>query len=228
MKPRENAPLAALAASVAASGTPMPLPRRPLIVGVGGTLRRGSATERVLRVSLAAAQAAGADVEIVAGDALNVPIYAPGVTERDAASRRLVDLYRRCDGLIIATPAYHGSISGLVKNVLDYTEDLRGDARVYFDGCAVGCICCAAGWQAGGQTLATLRSIVHALRGWPTPLGAMINTSQPIFGTTGELIDEAITMQLQLVGRQVTEFALKTLAFQASTSERVMTRVAPQ
>ncbi|SMG26332.1 NADPH-dependent FMN reductase [Paraburkholderia susongensis] len=216
MKPRDNehalqASDAAHVMAMASAGAAVP--RRPLIVGVGGTLRPGSATERLLRVSLAAAEAAGADVEVIAGGALNLPIYTPGLTERAPAMQRVIDLYRRCDGLIIASPAYHGSVSGLIKNVLDYTEDLRGDARVYFDGCAIGCICCAAGWQAAGQTLTAMRSIAHALRGWPTPLGAMVNTSLPIFDVSGLLIDEAARMQLEIVGQQVTEFARKTLAF---------------
>ena len=61
---------------------------------------------------------------------------------------------RRADGLIVATPAYHGGVSGLVKNALDFTEDLRGDERVYLSGRAVGCIVCADGAQAMGSTLA--------------------------------------------------------------------------
>ncbi len=61
-------------------------------------------------------------------------------------------------------------------------------SRRNFEGCArlsrrrsVGLIATAYGWQATGSTLATLRSIVHALRGWPTPLGAAINSSGGIF-----------------------------------------------
>ena len=115
------------------------------------------------------------------------------------------------DGIILATPAYHGSISGLVKNALDYAEDLRSDARIYFDGCAVGCICCAAGWQAAGHTLVAMRTIAHALRGWPTPFGAMINTSLPVFDASGGL-DDSATLQLKLVGQQVAEFARMRLA----------------
>ena len=187
--------------------TPGASTRTPLILGLGGTARRGSSTERLLRASLAAAEEAGAQTEIVAGDDLEMPIYAPGTTDRDAKAKRLVDLFRRMDGIIIATPAYHGSLSGLVKNALDYTEDLRADERVYFDNCAVGCICCAGGWQAAGQTLTALRSIAHALRGWPTPFGAMVNSSLPIFGENGEVADESVAMQLQIVGRQVVEFA---------------------
>lgn len=181
--------------------------RTPLILGLGGTARSGSSTERLLRASLEAAESAGARTEIVAGDGLALPIYVPGSTDRDEKAKRLVDLFRRMDGIIIATPAYHGSLSGLVKNALDYTEDLRTDERIYFENCAVGCICCAGGWQAAGQTLTALRSIAHALRGWPTPFGAMVNSSLPIFDETGAVADETVQMQMQLVGRQVVEFA---------------------
>ncbi|WP_246479705.1 NADPH-dependent FMN reductase [Kaustia mangrovi] len=181
--------------------------RQPFILGIGGTSRRGSATERVLQISLEAAREEGAETALVAGDDLKLPMYAPGVSDRTPEAARLVSLFRKCDGVIIASPAYHGSLSGLLKNALDYTEDLRGDERVYFDGCAVGCICCAGGWQAGGQTLAALRAIAHALRGWPTPLGAVVNTSLPVFGEDGSLADGQAVSQLRTVGWQVTHFA---------------------
>lgn len=192
------------------------IPKRPLILGVGGTARNGSSTERVLRACLDFAVRDGAEVEVFTGEELLLPIYAPGSMERDANARRVVDLLRRMDGIVVASPAYHGSISGLVKNVLDYTEDLRSDERVYFDNCAVGCICCAGGWQAGGQTLAAMRAMAHALRGWPTPFGAMVNTSLPIFDEKGCLTDESVTNQLRMVGEQVVQFAKMRMAMVAA------------
>ena len=72
---------------------------------------------------------------------------------------------------------------------------------------AVGLIACAGGWQAGAQTLAALRSIVHALRGWPTPLGASLNTSTGIFDASGHCVDLSSKMQLESIGKQVVEFA---------------------
>jgi len=182
---------------------------RPLILGLGGTSRNGSSTERLLRVSLEAAEAAGARVEVIAGEGLDLPMYVPGNADRPANAKRLVDLFREMDGIVIASPSYHGSISGLLKNALDYTEDLRADERVYFEDRAVGCICCAGGWQGAGQTLAAIRAIAHALRGWPTPFGAMVNTSLPIFDENGGLIDEGVRSQLAIVGRQVVDFALR-------------------
>lgn len=179
----------------------------PLILGVGGTTRAGSTTERALSVALRAAAAEGAETVIITASDLVLPMYATDPAVRTPAAARLIDLYRRCHGLIIASPAYHGSLSGLVKNALDYAEDLRMDERAYFDGIAVGVIACAGGWQAAVQTMGVLREIAHALRGWPTPLGAALNNSVRLFDDTGECLDLSSKFQLENVGRQVVQFA---------------------
>ena len=179
----------------------------PLILGLGGTTRPGSTTERALAVALRAAAQEGADTVMISGSDLLLPMYTPNADERTDEGRRLVDIYRRCSGIIIASPAYHGSMSGLIKNALDYAEDLRMDERTYFDGIAVGMIACAGGWQAAVQTLTALRAVAHALRGWPTPLGAALNSSVGLFGPEGECTDLSSKFQLETVGRQVVQFA---------------------
>lgn len=180
---------------------------RPLVLGIGGTPRAGSTSEKALVISLKAAEAAGAETLMIGGPDLMFPMYNPADPERTQKARDLVEAIRRADGLIVASPSYHGSLSGLIKNALDYTEDLRGDARVYLDGMAIGLIVCAGGWQGAGQTLGALRGIVHALRGWPTPLGATLNTSTPLFSESGECTDLSSRFQLEEVGRQVAGFA---------------------
>lgn len=185
--------------------------KRPFIVGIGGTPRRGSSSERALALSLAAAEAHGADTRLIAGPDLLLPIYVPGESHRTVKARNLLEAFRRCDGVIIASPSYHGSVSGLIKNALDYTEDLRADERMYWDDIAVGCLVCAGGWQAAGQTLAALRAIVHSLRGWPTPLGVMLNTSDNLFDEQGNCLDRRMRIQLETVGKQVVEFARRQM-----------------
>lgn len=182
---------------------------RPLIVGVGGSLRMQSTGQKALAHVLARAAERGARTELISGPALDLPLYSPDTAERSEAAARLVALMRECDGVVICSPAYHGSVSGLVKNAIDYTEDMNRDARVYFDGLPVGCIACGAGWQAAGQTLAALRAIAHALRGWPTPMGGMINSTQPIFDAEGTCVDASVRFQLDTIADQVTEFALR-------------------
>jgi FMN reductase len=188
----------------------------PFIVGLGGTTRPGSTSERALQVALARAQALGCETLALAGPQLPGDIFDPSRPDRSEAARRLVEALRRADGVLIATPAYHGGISGLVKNALDFTEDLRDGPRVYLQGRAVGCIVCADGAQAMGSTLAALRAIVHALRGWPTPFGAAINSSSKPFGAPGQAADGAAISACELVADEVVGFARMAASLRAS------------
>ncbi|MEB3371374.1 NADPH-dependent FMN reductase [Saccharopolyspora mangrovi] len=180
---------------------------RPLIVGLGGTLRESSSSERALRHALAAAAGQGARTKLFAGQALDLPMYTVDRSGRTPAAIALVDALAQADGVIIATPGYHGGISGLVKNALDYVEDLRDHAPPYLDGRAIGCIVCAYGWQATTTTLVSLRSTVHALRGWPTPLGVAINSAQTIFDDAGQVVDDQCARHLTALSSQVLDFA---------------------
>lgn len=182
--------------------------RAPLIVGIGGTVRTPSSSERVLIRALAAAEAAGARTQLFGGEILSrLPIYNPNDAEHPPERSALVEAVRGADGVIVATPGYHGSLSGLIKNALDSLEPLREDARPYLDGRAVGCIVVADGWQACGSALAALRGIVHALRGWPTPLGATLNSATQPFDDAGALKNERDIWQVETVAKQVVEFA---------------------
>jgi FMN reductase len=180
---------------------------KPLIIGIGGTTRPNSSSEIALQISLAAAKEAGAETIILSGLECQLPLYAAEDSSRTPEALTLIDLVKRCDGVILSSPSYHGSISGMLKNALDYVEDLRSDSRPYFEGRAVGCIVSAAGWQGVGTTLTALRSIVHALRGWPTPLGVGMNSLTKPFGPGGECRDEALQAQLRMLGQQVVQFA---------------------
>ena len=181
--------------------------RKPVIVGIGGTTRANSSTEKALRFALGVAEKDGAEVIMFDGPTLEkMPHYAPERPERADEARALVEAVRRADGVIVATPGYHGTISGLVKNALDYTEDVREDDRPYFADRPVGCIATGAGWQGTVSAMEALRSVVHALRGWPTPLGAAINTAEPAFSPDGDPIDDKVAFQLTTVAQEVMRF----------------------
>jgi FMN reductase len=175
----------------------------PLVVGLGGTLRANSSTERALRFCLASVERQGGRTRFFSGPQLNLPMYAPHELERTPAALELVAALRGADAVVVGSPGYHGAISGLVKNALDYIEDLREDPRVYLDNTPWGCISCAYGWQAAVGTLGQLRSIGHALRAWPTPLGVAINSADRIWDESGELIDDTVRGQLDMLATQV-------------------------
>lgn len=183
--------------------------RRPLVVGIGGTTGGTSSTERALRIALDAAADAGFRTRLFGGaDMAKLPLYDPRAAQRTAEEREFVDTVRDAAAMIIASPGYHGSISGLVKNALDLLEETARDTqRAYLADMPVGLICTAYGWQATGSTIAALRAIVHALRGWPTPFAAAINSQITKFDGEGGANDPAVLEQLRLIGRQVARFA---------------------
>jgi FMN reductase len=180
---------------------------RPLVVGIGGTTVSPSSTERALEIALRASEARGAEVRMFGGAFLaRLPLYVPRSSERTSEESEFIAAVRRADGIVIASPGYHGSISGLVKNALDLLEETAADPRVYLSDLPVGLIATAYGAQATVGTIAALRSIVHALRGWPTPLAAAVNSAVSRFSDDGACSDPAVRAQLALVGEQVVDF----------------------
>lgn len=178
------------------------------IVGIGGTTRPNGSTEKALRLALRSAEDEGATTTLFDGpDLARLPMYAPEVPDRVEVAHELVAALRDADGVIIGSPAYHGSVSGLVKNALDYAEDLREDTRPYLSGRAVGVLTTGYGWQGIVTTLQTLRQVAHALRGHPTPLGAGINSAEAKFAEDGSVSDDKAAFQLHLVGHEVVALA---------------------
>jgi FMN reductase len=168
----------------------------------------------------------GMRIKIISGAALVMESYEPGAPARSDNAKALVASLREADGVLISSPSYHGSIPGLLKNAIDYTEDMRGDDRPYFDGRAVGCIVCADGAQALGSTLFTLRTIILALRGWPTPYAVALNSALKPFEANGNINDIEVAKQLQMVVSQVVEFSQRTQI--ARAAEAAPTKIGVQ
>ena len=177
-----------------------------LVVGIGGSVDAGSQSERALQSVLTAARGLGADTESFTGSDLELPAYHSGAVLPPAA-RGYVEAVRRADAVVISSPGYHGTVSGLVKNALDYLEELRTDDRPYLDGRPVGLIAVARGWQASVATLGTLRQVTHALRGWPTPLGLAVHSGVTTFDENGFTADVATAQAVGVMALQLSDFA---------------------
>lgn len=183
------------------------IPRsQPLVVGIGGTTRPNSSTEKVVRLVLGAAAAKGARTVQFTGVDLVLPIYDPDNLSRCAKSQQLVDALRAANCVVIGSPGYHGGISGLVKNAIDYMQDMASDARPYLDGLPIGCVGTGAGWQGANFTLGAIRTISHSLRAWPTPLGIAANTNDLLFDANGNCLQPALLKQTELMAEQLLAF----------------------
>jgi FMN reductase len=189
------------------------------ILGIGGSFREGSSTEQALAYCLGQAKGLGADIQMLGGEFLSgLPIFDPRPDKDTGAQHELVRAVRQADGIILATPGYHGSLSGLIKNALDTLELGRDGPAPYFQDRPVGVVVTCDGSQAAGTTLVSLRSIIHAMRGWPTPYGAAVTATPNLFDEGGRCSDAKNAWQLQTVTTQVIEFARMRSALAAILS----------
>ena len=96
------------------------------VVGIGGSVDAQSQSDRVLRAVLDRTAYLGAEVQVFPGLDLDLPPYHTGAVLPEVATG-YVEAVRRADAVVISSPGYHGTVSGLVKNALDYLEELRTD-----------------------------------------------------------------------------------------------------
>jgi NAD(P)H-dependent FMN reductase len=174
----------------------------PHVVCLAGTLRAPSRLNRVIHLVAAEFEHLGMRVTVFDGASLMLPMYHPDLPTDDAAARFFLEAIADADGIVLGSPTYHGSVSGLLKNALDHINDLEFDPRPFLDGRPVGCITVASGQQGAVTALTTLRIIVHALRGWPTPLGITL-------GTPDEAAENAqLEQQIPILVSQVARLAV--------------------
>lgn len=174
----------------------------PRVVLLSGSLNENSLTDRIASWCADRAADAGADVEVYTGQRLDFPLYSPS---RALPPRTLgyLESLERADGVVLLSPAYHGTVSGVLKNAVDYLNELLDRAVPLLDGRAVGCVSVSLGEQGAGTTLNTLRTMAHALRGWPTPLGVALPRSRSELDPDGKPLDPAALAQLEAMLGQV-------------------------
>jgi len=149
------------------------------IVGIGGSPNPKSTSELVLRRALHEAERLGAETKIFAANDLEFPLYAEGAVRTKDVLAFLHEI-KRCTGLIICSPAYHGTISGRIKNALDFIEDLKSSDPTYLDGRVIGCVAVGGGHLGAVLTVDALRTVAHALRAWPAPMGLGVSSQEPL------------------------------------------------
>lgn len=149
-----------------------------VIIGLGGTLRERSYSRAALQEALRIAAEHGAQTDILDLRALNLPMFVPGYSIEDypvehrAAITQLVEGCRRATAMLWASPTYHGTVSGVFKNAIDYIELLGDDQPAYLSGKAVGLIAIN-----DSKTFSAMSNSVHELRAWLAPTHVQLNKS---------------------------------------------------
>ena len=180
---------------------------RPLrMVGIGGSMGRGAQSRMVLEASLAMAATGGAETVIVDVRELDFPIYNPDLRVEAYGSKLawFLEEVRVADALLLCSPTYHGTMSGAIKNLLDYLQFLGGDRPPYLTGKAVGLM--SVGGLTAVNTITALDHTTRSLNGNIAPTTVVIpNGSVDV--AARRFIEPATRGRVEAMMTQVLELA---------------------
>ncbi len=173
------------------------------VAGLCGSLRQGSFARLALQVALAGAREAGAQTRLIDLREYQL-IFCDGKEDESGYPADVFTLrqaVRAAQGLILATPEYHGGYSGVLKNALD----LMGFDE--FEGKMLGLVGVSGGTMGAFGALNSLRAVGRALHAWVIPEQVSIPEAWKVFDQSGSLQDGDLEKRLKEVGRQVARFA---------------------
>ncbi len=172
------------------------------ITGICGSLIAKGSTKKALTIALSGAAEFGAetmllelrDIDLVYYGSVPQDEYPPDIV-------RLRDEIRNSQGIILATPEYHGSLSGALKNMLDLMSIDDFETKI------VGLVGVAGGHIGAIHSLDTMKTICRNLHCWVLPQEVSIANSGQAFNDDGTVTDPSLEERLLNVGRQVVKFA---------------------
>ncbi len=169
------------------------------IVGIGGSLRRDSYSQIALNVAASRVEALGAEMEVLDLRLLQLP-FCNGEDEYPDYPdvKRLQQTVKQADGLILATPEYHGSVSGVLKNALDLMSFEQLDGKI------TGLISVLGG-QPNSNALNDLRIIMRWVHGWVIPEQIAIGQAWKAFDPEGKLLDEKLSQRFDSFAQSLVE-----------------------
>ena len=169
------------------------------IVGITGSLRNSSYSFQALETAVTRVEALGAEVEILDLREMNLPFCDGGDDYPDYPDvEKLRDTVKAADGLILATPEYHGSVSGVIKNALDLMSFEHLSNKV------TGLISVLGG-QSNSNALNDLRIIVRWVHGWVIPEQVAVGQAWKAFDNEGKLLDEKLSQRFDQFAQSLVE-----------------------
>lgn len=172
------------------------------VLGVTGSLRQDSYSTLGLKIVLEEAIKYGSESYLLDLRELNLPLYNPGgptsnestsnSTSKNALERTATAL-KWADALILASPDYHGSMSGTLKNFLDYFwEEFAGKTFGYI----------VASHEKGLTVADQMRTAIRQCYGWSMPYNISINGEKD-FDSKGTLVNSTLAKRLKMLARDL-------------------------
>src|SRR5574341_2010598 len=165
------------------------------ILGIAGSLRSNSNSTRALKIALQNASLKySAMTRLVDLKEKALPIFNP--SDRSEDNQIVKDVTKevvKADAFILASPDYHGSMSGAIKNWLDfYWKEFAGKTFGYI----------VASHEKGLTVMDQMRTAVRQCYGWSLPYGISINSEED-FDDKMELTNKKLMSRLDMMARDL-------------------------
>jgi NAD(P)H-dependent FMN reductase len=174
------------------------------VLGVAGSMRQDSYSTLGLRMVLEEAKKYYSESYLLELRDISLPLYDPsGPSSNDPSFNnsnnvleKITTALKWADALVLASPDYHGSMSGTLKNFLDYFwEDFAGKTFGYI----------IASHEKGLTVADQMRTAVRQCYGWSMPYNISINGEKD-FDSKGNLVNSALVKRIKMLARDLVTY----------------------
>jgi NAD(P)H-dependent FMN reductase len=182
----------------------------PKILAFAGSLRAGSLNKKLVQLAIPAAERAGAEVTCIDLKDFPMPVFDEDLETAEGHPgpvKKLKDLFRAHDGLLISAPEYNSSISGALKNAIDWVsrpEEGRSPLDC-FEGKVAGLMSAAAGGLGGMRALPHVRAILQNIKVIVLPQMVGIPAAHEAFNEDGSLKNGQQQKMIEGIGTALAE-----------------------
>jgi len=178
------------------------------ILAFSGSSRKESFNQKLVKISAAGAEKAGAEVKIVSLGDFQMPLFNQdfeaeyGMPE-DA--RLLKTLLAESDGFLIASPEYNGAFSPLLKNAIDWaSRSVEGEPPMeIYKNKVAGIMAASPGALGGMRGLVFLRMLLNNLGVMVLPDQLTVPSAFKAFNEDGQLLDQAKQRAIESLGERL-------------------------
>lgn len=185
------------------------------ILAFAGSTRVASYNKQLIKFAAQGAQSPGTQINVIDLRDFPMPLYDGDLEEASGLpdnAKKFKKLLREHDGLLISSPEYNSSITGVLKNAIDWASRAETDDEpdlVCFKGKVAGLMSASPGGLGGLRGLVHLRSILGNIGVIVLPEQVAISSAHEAFDAAGKLKDERKAKQVIGIATGLADFLKK-------------------
>ena len=187
---------------------------KPKILAFAGSTRTDSFNKKLVKIAATGAMEGGADVTVIDLRDFAMPLYDGDLEQQQglpSTARKLKDLMLLHQGFLISAPEYNSSISGVLKNTIDWvSRPSEGEEPLAcFKGKVAGIMSTSPGGLGGLRGLVHVRAILENISVLVIPDQIAVSKAHEVFNADGTLKDKKQEDQVKKIGSNVAKLLLK-------------------